>query len=517
MRSVKLINGRPGTWSIVDILLLTFTIVLVLLRFYAIDADFPLGVTISSVLYTDEGFYSSAAVRHLITGNWYVAGDFNPIVSMPLGQLFHAMVFGLFGSNLISVRLTGLLASSLTILLVGIMVGKLNGRKVGLIAAALLASSYAGFAYSRLAIMENLGIAFVALGLFFIFAVSRKINIYVVILAGISAGAAVLAKGSMIFAIPLFAYSIWLRAEDPRGAIVLVVASAPVSLAIVLLWQISARHYYPDDYGYFIQINVTERGVSGAWQWLRNLLAQCHGVWQLGKYEVTAIVALCTGALAICRKFRLNPLSKVSIVYLVIYILSLSAVAYSPSRYFLPLLVPIAVLGAVACDELIIQLLSVSPTRWLALVPPIVLVAVMGYGASEIGNYLLHRSYSFKTMAEAVRAIIDRGPKKAENPVLLGDIADSVAIVANVRAVNTELGTSPLLDRIHAHPPSYVITAFDADTLIPLMEKEGYQLTKVGNWKVYENYYKPDEDVELWAVEASAQHVNHQGSILSQD
>jgi 4-amino-4-deoxy-L-arabinose transferase-like glycosyltransferase len=501
VRSVSLINNRPGTWSIVDVLLLIFSIVLILLRFYAIDADFPLGVTVSGVLYTDEGFYSNAAVRHLITGNWYLAGDFNPIVSMPLGQLFHAMMFGLFGSNLISVRLTGLLASSFTILLVGMVAGRLNGRRVGLIAVALLASSYVGFAYSRLAIMENLGIAFVALGLFLIFAASRKIDTLVVILAGISAGAAVLTKGSMIFAIPLFAYSIWLRAEDARSAMVFVAVGSSVSLAIVLLWQISARHYYPDDYGYFIQINVTERGVSGVWQWIRNLLAQCHGVWQLGKYEVTAIVALCTGALAVCRKFRVNPLSKVSIVYIVIYILSLSAVAYSPSRYFLPLLVPIAILGAVACNELFIQLRSDSPTRWLPLVPPIVLVIVMGYGASEIGNYLLHRSYSFKTMAEAVRAIIDRNPKETGNPVLLGDIADSVAIVANVRAVNTDLGTTKLLDRIHVYQPSFVITAFDADTLIPLMERDGHHLTKVGEWRVYENYYRPDENVALWAVE----------------
>ncbi len=152
----------------------------------------------------------------------------------------------------------------------------------------------------------------------------------------------------------------------------------PFSLAIVLLWQISARHYYPDDYGYFIQINVTERGSPARGN---GFVIYWRSAMEYGSSENMKSQQSLRYVLARLRSvgsFVLNPLSKVSIVYLVIYILSLSAVAYSPSRYFLPLLVPIAVLGAVACDELIIQLLSVSPTRWLALVPPIVLVAVNG-------------------------------------------------------------------------------------------------------------------------------------------
>ncbi len=503
MYKIKIIDDRRGTWSVVDILLLTFSLFLILLRFHAIDADFPLGVTTSGVLYTDEGFYSNAAVRHLVTRNWYLPGDFNPVVSMPLGQLFHGMMFGVFGSSLVSVRLTGLLASSFTILLVGLTVGRQNGRKAGLIAAGLLASSYVGFAYSRLAIMENLGIAFVALGLFLIFGASRKINLYLVVLAAVSAGAAVLTKGSMIFALPLFAYSVWLRTEDMRSRLAFIAIGGFISLAIVSLWQFLARHYYPDDYAYFIQINMTERGVSGVWQWFRNLLTQCHGMLQLGRYEITAIFVLCAGALALSHKFRIAALSKMSVVYLVIYVLSLSVVAYSPSRYFLPLLVPIAILGAIACTSPVAQLLLDAQTKWLAFAPAIVLIAVMGYGTFEIGRYLVHRSYSFELMAMDVKAIIDRSRKGSGSPVLLGDIADSVSIIAKARAVNADLGTTPLLDRIHAYPPSFVITAFDADTLVPLMERAGYRLRKVGEWRVYENYYKPDENVELWAVEAA--------------
>ena len=70
---------------------------LVFLRFLHLDADFPLGINWSADVYTDEGLYSNAATRHVVSGEWYLAGDLNAAINMPLGQLLHRMAFSIFG------------------------------------------------------------------------------------------------------------------------------------------------------------------------------------------------------------------------------------------------------------------------------------------------------------------------------------------------------------------------------------------------------------------------------------
>ena len=51
-----------------------------------LDADFPNHSPWLAdwAKYTDEGWYGNAAMRAHLFGNWYMAGDFNPAVAMPV-------------------------------------------------------------------------------------------------------------------------------------------------------------------------------------------------------------------------------------------------------------------------------------------------------------------------------------------------------------------------------------------------------------------------------------------------
>ena len=51
-----------------------------------LGADFPNGSpwVFDWAKYTDEGWYGNAAARAHLFGNWYVAGDFNPAVAVPV-------------------------------------------------------------------------------------------------------------------------------------------------------------------------------------------------------------------------------------------------------------------------------------------------------------------------------------------------------------------------------------------------------------------------------------------------
>ena len=92
---------KPISWGW---LWLAFLTPLALWRLYALEADFPLGLTSSGELFTDEGWYASSASRHAIGLPWLVNGDFNPAIQMPVGQWLLALVFDVFGASLLSTR-----------------------------------------------------------------------------------------------------------------------------------------------------------------------------------------------------------------------------------------------------------------------------------------------------------------------------------------------------------------------------------------------------------------------------
>ena len=87
-------------------LLLLIILFFVLLRFINLDADFPQGITTSAALYTDEGWYSNAAINYIISGNWYIPGHPNLVVNQPVGQIIQAIMFSILGMSLSTARLT---------------------------------------------------------------------------------------------------------------------------------------------------------------------------------------------------------------------------------------------------------------------------------------------------------------------------------------------------------------------------------------------------------------------------
>src|SRR5580698_11600384 len=55
--------------------------------------------------YTDEGWYGKAAIEHYVLGSWYVHGDFNPSVALPILPALELAVFHFTGVSLVAARL----------------------------------------------------------------------------------------------------------------------------------------------------------------------------------------------------------------------------------------------------------------------------------------------------------------------------------------------------------------------------------------------------------------------------
>ena len=84
--------------------LLLLTICLLALRFCHLSADFPVFhfYNQDGARYTDEGFYTGAALQHFTLGHAYIPGGWNPGVFMPVWPFLVGLVFHFTGISVVA-------------------------------------------------------------------------------------------------------------------------------------------------------------------------------------------------------------------------------------------------------------------------------------------------------------------------------------------------------------------------------------------------------------------------------
>ncbi|MDP2621250.1 MAG: glycosyltransferase family 39 protein [Hyphomicrobiales bacterium] len=481
--------------------LLLFVAILACLRFINLDADFPLDATWSGVLFSDEGWYTNSAVRHFVYGQWYLDGDFNPIINMPLGQLVHRLSYSIFGLGLFSARVSAALCIVVAIAFTALIVRRHFGDWAGLLTAVILISNYQIFAFSRLAIMEPLGLSVAMAGIFLADQVRGKWAMLGLTAASLIVAAATLAKSSMLFAVPVIAYFAWANAENRRERIVFPLFCLGLTLLLIGGYQLIMQHFFSADYALFRRTNFDERHVIGVLGWLINLVRKLWQMLQLGVPFLAVAAVLIVAAGVVSASFRRSPLVHAFVIWGVVYYFMMTPVWYGPPRYFLPLLIPLSGLMAIA---------TVEGTNWLredrrysrfTVVPAILVAFLVVTGTVRIVNYMANPSFSFLQMTKGVGDIIVRREGNLSNVIVFGDIADSVAIETGFRSMNTMLVTTPLVERLKDYHPRYLILHVHDKDVVSAVESVGGRVTEIGAWDVYENFYGDGQQVELVGVD----------------
>src|SRR5580658_7855723 len=77
-----------------------------IVKFFYLSADFPnySPWMIDQAKFTDEGWWGSAAVTHFLIGQWYVPGDYNPGIALPVWPLLLGSVFHFTGVSVVAAR-----------------------------------------------------------------------------------------------------------------------------------------------------------------------------------------------------------------------------------------------------------------------------------------------------------------------------------------------------------------------------------------------------------------------------
>lgn len=168
-------------------------------------ADFPnySPWTFDWAKYTDEGWYVNAAIRAHLFGHWYVPGDFNPAVALPVLPFLEWLLFFITGVTPQAACGLDVAFFFVSLLLTYRLVRDKGTRWAGLMAVTLMVTSPFLYSFSRLAILEPLLIAQTLLTLNLAVRMSRmRRPLLISVTLGFLFAVMMLTKTTAIFLIP---------------------------------------------------------------------------------------------------------------------------------------------------------------------------------------------------------------------------------------------------------------------------------------------------------------------------
>lgn len=454
-------------------------------RFLHLEADFPWGFTWEGSPYTDEGWYSYGAISYVITGNWYIEGDFNAIINVPIVHLFQAITFKILGLSLFSARVTEILFYLGIILLSYLLVRKYINPLTALVTALLLSANFTLFVHSRLAITElpmaSIGFASIFIALYF----PAKRYLLLGSIIALTLFMAILTKATAMLLLPAVLYAAYIRQNHMKQRLYACLWISGLLIVSLFLYHTVGKSLYPEDYMYFSSRVFTSRFNFNPLFILHNIPRTLwNGIFLDNlMYPLTLTMTLFPVFLLVSKQYRENPLVVLCYIWLFVAFATLSLCKYQPPRYYLYLSIPLMILFSIIVVSLYYSLKS---SYWSYL-PVAVLAVIVTINISHMTRYLLEPKYSFLTMAQNIQQHI--AYEGGQDPILLGKIANSVTLATGIPSINDSLlGTRDLSWRISRYKPTHYVSLGIDQKVIQIL-KQSYDLEQLATYEVFGNYY----------------------------
>jgi 4-amino-4-deoxy-L-arabinose transferase-like glycosyltransferase len=453
-------------------ILLYLAVALCLLRFFYLRADFPNHSPwmIDQAKYTDEGWWSSAAVRRYLIGHWHVAGDYNPAIAVPVWPLMLTALFQFTGVSLVATRALNVLFSVATVGLVYLVVRRYADRTAAAAAALLLAASPFAFVFGRLATLDTM-IDFEWCLLLWIASTARPQRIAAPVMLGILTALMLLTKTTSLVVAPAVLWVLW----SASRSLLQLLTTIAIAGGAVGLYNFAVLHSrYAADYHYFYYINSMAE-VQLRRTFLLIPLQLRHGMWVDRILYPVAVIVLFFALLGL-RRLWSNPLftaSWIAIAGQALYILRRQD-DYAP-RYFLALLVPMIFVVVLALHQL-------SGRRRMLLAS--VLVAAVVLDAGQVLGFLAHRQYQLLGAAKSIAAVVNNDPHA--HRLLLGSSAAQLALMTGIPSLNDEYSSQDLTHKAARYQPGWYVGWNDLDDDI-VASLSAYRLDQVATYQVFDH------------------------------
>jgi hypothetical protein len=479
---------RPNslrTLQTVEAALLLLASIFLILHAFHLNADFPNhSPWMDWAKYTDEGWYGDGAIRHFQRGHWYVPGDFNPAVALPVWPLLEAALFRFTGVNLVAAR-------ALTVGIFGLILtasyfllhrwqnlsnpnpGKSQITLAPAIAVLLLAVSPFCYVFTRLAILEPLLILFTLLALLVASYVTsvqgsatsigaRLRHAMPILALGLILPIMVLTKTTAVFLFPAIAWILWARAGYSLRPFLRV--GLPVVTLAAVIWLayygFVVRPQFLDDYRYLFSANgYTGMTPSTALSVLSDTLAD--GLW-IGNILYPLGLLAATWALFLRPRLLRNPLIPALLLWSAGYTAFLAYHNNLQPRYYLVIAIPLTLLIPIVFSSLWNQTTTQqdNPTRnslrHLATAGIVVALAVLTVtDARQTIHYVRTPDYTFTTAAARIRQIV--AADRTHNPLILSISGSNLSLMTGLPSICDDFGTMELAVRVQAYHPGWYV------------------------------------------------------------
>jgi 4-amino-4-deoxy-L-arabinose transferase-like glycosyltransferase len=466
-----------------------FVLALFAVHFVHPRADFPnFSPWMDYAKYTDEGWYGSAAVAYFVRGAWYVPGDFNPAVALPIWPFLEWILFHFTGVSLTGARFLAIAIFGGNLALTYALVRTRAPRWAGLLALVIAASNAFLYCFSRLAILEPLLIFLMLLS--WLLAIElpyvrrRWQRTAMLITIGLLVCAMVLTKTTAIFLIPAVFYLLW--SESREGRFAFLGSWSVVTLAAAVPWLfyylLVVRPRYLEDFRYLFTANVyTQPSTVGGW--LMAFWYSAHGVLWIDVTLALTALALVALSLVFFRGLWRDRLFTASCIGCAGYLFFIGYHNNMQPRYYQVVAFPLIIQVVLALHLLLRQRGAVRAVAGTAAV--VALAWTIFVNTRETMWFAFHPQYTFVNAAENLTRYVDQHPNR--NRLLLSISGSNITLITGLPAICDDFGTLDLPDRIRKYQPGWYAAwnELDPGTLEDLHTQ--YSLQQVANFPAYDD------------------------------
>ena len=444
--------------------LLVASAVLFALHFVHLTADFPnQSPWMDWSKYTDEGWYGDAAIRQILLGHWYVRGDFNPAVALPVWPALEYLLFRVTGVNLAAAR-----ALSVSVFGGILVVGYLLVRRCSLlwgpaavaglpiapsVAAALLAASPFCYTFTRLAILEPL-LVLLTLAALLAASSANASRIRSTVALGLLLPFMILTKTTAVFLLPAVAWMLWATTGYRAWAFLRV--GVPAAAVAGSLWSAYffglVRPHYLEDYRYLFSANAyTGMTQANAWSVIQDTVRD--GVW-MGRFMYPVALVAVALAIVFFRRCSHNPLVPSLMLWAAGYLAFLAYHDNLQPRYYLVIAVPLTLLLPVVLEQ--ISSARIMMQRIGLGLAAAVFAAIFATDAIETLRYIRTPEYTFIHAAHDLSQVVLAD--KQHNPLILSISGSNLSLITRLPSICDDFGTMALEDRAALYRPGWYAT-----------------------------------------------------------
>src|SRR5665213_2445955 len=427
------------------LILLLLAVCLLGLRLLHIQADFPdyHFYVQDRARFTDEGFYTGAALNHFLFGHAYIPGGWNPGVFMPVWPLMAGLLFHFTGISVTAARSLAVVCTWLSVLLAYAIACQYRSRTFACCTAFLIAANALGFFFGRLAILEPSFVMFLLLAMYLAGRVQPG-NYGLAGIVGLVFVVATLTKTTGPFVLPAVLYPIWASSRANRSVAWRMLA-VPVAVILLLLGcaKLVWVSHYASDSGIIFALRPL-------WQLehfpVRLLRFFCRGTWIDPVLFPLALVCFAAAILRLRFLWR-DTFFMTAFLWEAGYAAFIAFHYDGPPRYFVTLIVPTIWLALI-----LLEWLWQKKRRVAVAVSACIAVSVL-WNIAWIGESVMRPRYSLVDASMGIKRTIDA--QHAANPawseLLIGRGAEEISLLSGGFPALDSDGAMPLAQKLDTY------------------------------------------------------------------